>query len=75
MFARVTTNNELIPQNRGKDTGVLFDEEYKNAFKANIFAIKEKIEQGDFKFDSSDETHCDYCEIGFMCNKSLLSKY
>lgn len=74
-FARVTTNNELIPQNRGKDTGVCFDEEYKNAFKSNIFAIKEKIEQGDFRFDSSDDTYCGYCEIGFMCNKSLLNKY
>ncbi len=73
-FARVTTNSELIPQNRGKDTGVCFDEEYKNAFKSNIFAIKEKIEQGDFRFDSSDDTYCGYCEIGFMCNKSLLIK-
>lgn len=74
MFARVATNNDLIPQNRGKDTGVLFDEEYKNSFKANIFAIKEKIEQGDFRFDSSDDTYCGYCEIGFMCNKNLLNK-
>ncbi|MDX4037680.1 PD-(D/E)XK nuclease family protein [Aliarcobacter skirrowii] len=74
MFARVATNNDLIPQNRGKDTGVLFDEEYKNAFKANIFAIKEKIEQGDFRFDSSDDKYCGYCEIGFMCNKNLLNK-
>lgn len=74
MFARVTTNNELIPQNRGKDTGVLFDEEYENSFKANIFAIKEKIEQGDFRFDSSDDKYCGYCEIGFMCNKNLLNK-
>src|SRR5574344_676537 len=74
MFARVTTNNELIPQNRGKDTGVLFDEEYENSFKANIFAIKEKIEQGDFRFDSSDNKYCGYCEIGFMCNKNLLNK-
>lgn len=73
-FARVTTNNELIPQNRGKDTGVLFDEEYENSFKANIFAIKEKIEQGDFRFDSSDDKYCGYCEIGFMCNKNLLNK-
>ena len=52
----------------------LFDEEYENSFKANIFAIKEKIEQGDFRFDSSDDKYCGYCEIGFMCNKSLLSK-
>ena len=74
MFARVSTNSDLIPQNRGKDTGVLFDEEYKNSFKANIFAIKEKIEQGDFRFDSSDDTYCGYCEIGFMCNKNLLNK-
>ncbi|MGJ0301477.1 PD-(D/E)XK nuclease family protein [Aliarcobacter cryaerophilus] len=74
MFARVSTNSDLIPQNRGKDTGVLFDEEYKNSFKANIFAIKEKIEQGDFRFDSSDDKYCGYCEIGFMCNKNLLNK-
>ena len=74
MFARVSTNSDLIPQNRGKDTGVLFDEQYKNDFKANIFAIKEKIEQGDFRFDSSDDTYCGYCEIGFMCNKNLLNK-
>ena len=37
-------------------------------------AIKEKIEQGDFRFDSSDDKYCGYCEIGFMCNKSLLDK-
>ena len=73
-FARVTTNNELIPQNRGKDTGVWFDENYKNDLKSNIFAIKEKIEKGDFRFDSNDDTYCGYCEIVFMCNKSLLSK-
>ncbi|WP_198306047.1 PD-(D/E)XK nuclease family protein [Arcobacter vandammei] len=73
-FARVTTNNELIPQNRGKDTGVWYDENYKNDLKSNIFAIKEKIENGDFRFDSSDDTYCGYCEIGFMCNKSLLNK-
>ena len=73
-FARVTTNNELIPQNRGKDTGVWYDENYENDLKSNIFSIKEKIENGDFRFDSSDDTYCGYCEIGFMCNKSLLSK-
>ena len=48
--------------------------EYKNAFKSNILLIKEKIEQGDFRFDSSDDTYCGYCEIGFMCNKSLMNK-
>ena len=73
-FARVTTNNELIPQNRGKDTGVWYDENYENDLKSNIFSIKEKIENGDFRFDSNDDTYCGYCEIGFMCNKSLLSK-
>ena len=73
-FARVTTNNELIPQNRGKDTGVWYDENYKNDLKSNIFSIKEKIENGDFRFDSNDDTYCGYCEIGFMCNKSLLNK-
>lgn len=73
-FARVSTNNGLIPQNRGKDTGVWYDENYKNDLKSNIFSIKEKIEKGDFRFDSSDDTYCGYCEIKFMCNKSLLSK-
>lgn len=73
-FARVTTNNELIPQNRGKDTGVWYDENYENDLKSNIISIKEKIENGDFRFDSNDDTYCGYCEIGFMCNKSLLSK-
>ena len=74
MFARVATNNDLIPQNRGKDTGVWYDENYKNDLKSNIFSIKEKIEKGDFRFYSNDDTYCGYCEIGFMCNKSLLSK-
>jgi hypothetical protein len=74
-FARVTTNNGLIPQKRGKDTGVWYDENYKNDLKSNIFSIKEKIENGDFRFDSNDDTYCGYCEIGFMCNKSLLNKY
>ena len=74
IFARVTTNNDLIPQQRNKDTGVLFDEEFRSSFKANIFSIKEKIEQGYFRFDSTDDTHCGYCEIGFMCNKGLLRK-
>ena len=73
-FARVTTNNELIPQNRGKNTGVWYDEEYKDDLKANILLIKEKIEQGNFRFDSSDDTYCGYCELMFMCNKSLLIK-
>ena len=73
-FARVTTNNELIPQNRGKDTGVWYDENYKNDLKSNIFSIKEKIENGNFRFDRNDDTYCGYCEIGFMCNKSLISK-
>ena len=58
------------PENGGN----AFDEEYKSAFKSNILSIKEKIEQGDFRFDSTDDTYCDYCEIGFMCNKSLISK-
>ncbi|MGJ0359958.1 PD-(D/E)XK nuclease family protein [Aliarcobacter cryaerophilus] len=73
-FARVTTNNGLIPQKRGKDTGVWYDENYENDLKSNIFSIKEKIEKGDFRFDSNDDTYCGYCEIKFMCNKSLLSK-
>lgn len=73
-FARVSTNNGLIPQKRGKDTGVWYDENYENDLKSNIFSIKEKIENGDFRFDSNDDTYCGYCEIGFMCNKSLLSK-
>ena len=73
-FARVTTNNELIPQNRGKDTGVWYDENYENDLKTNILSIKEKIENGDFRFDSSDDTYCGYCELRFMCNKSLINK-
>ena len=73
-FARVTTNNELIPQNRGKDTGVWYDENYKNDLKSNIFSIKEKIENGDFRFDSNDDTYCGYCEIKSMCNMSLICK-
>ena len=73
-FARVTTNNELIPQNRGKDTGVWYDENYENDLKSNIFSIKEKIENGDFRFDSNDDTYCGYCEINNMCNKNLLNK-
>ncbi|MCT7464710.1 PD-(D/E)XK nuclease family protein [Aliarcobacter cryaerophilus] len=74
IFARVTTKEDLIPKVKDKDIGVLFDEDFKNSFKANIFAIKEKIEQGNFRFDSSDDTYCGYCEIWFMCNKSLLDK-
>ena len=74
MFARVATNNDLIPKNRGKDIGVWYDKNFENDLKSNIFAIKEKIEQGDFRFDSSDDTYCGYCEIGFMCNKNLLNK-
>jgi hypothetical protein len=73
-FARVTTNNEIIPQNRGKDTGVWYDENYKNDLKSNIFSIKEKIENGDFRFDSNDDTYCGYCEIKSMCNMSLICK-
>ena len=73
-FARVTTNNELIPQNRGKDTGVWYDENYENDLKSNIFSIKEKIENGDFRFDSNDDTYCGYCEIKSMCNMSLICK-
>ena len=49
-------------------------EEY-DTFRENIInENKEKIENGDFRFDSNDDTYCGYCEIGFMCNKSLLSK-
>ncbi len=73
-FARVSTQEELIPKYRGKDTGVFYDENYVNNLKANIFSIKEKIEQGNFKFDSNNEEYCGYCEISFICNKSLLKK-
>jgi len=73
-FARITTNEELIPKYRGKDTGVLYDENYENNLKSNILKIKEKIESGDFRFDSSNEEYCGYCEIRNMCNVSLLNK-
>ena len=73
-FARVSTQEELIPKYRVKDTGVFYDENYVNNLKANIFSIKEKIEQGNFKFDSNNEEYCGYCEISFICNKSLLKK-
>ena len=46
-------------------------------FVLNKWGIKEpelleKIEKGDFRFDSSDDTYCGYCEIGFMCNRNLF---
>ena len=31
-------------------------------------------EHGNFRFDSSDDKYCGYCEIGFICNKSLITK-
>ena len=73
-FARVSNNIEFIPQNRGKDIGVLYDEAFEKDLKENIINIKNKIEQGDFRFDSSDEKYCGYCEVKFMCNKSILNK-
>lgn len=73
-FARVTTNEELIPQNKKKDTGVLYDDIFEENLISNIKNIQEKIEEGNFIFDSSDEKHCEYCEIAFMCNKGLVNK-
>ena len=73
-FARIATNEDLIPKYRGKDIGILYDNSYKEDLKTNIFAIKEKIEQGDFKFDNSNVDYCGYCEIKNMCNQSILNK-
>ncbi|MAC83953.1 MAG: hypothetical protein CL624_07440 [Arcobacter sp.] len=73
-FARVATNEDLIPKYRGKDIGILYDTSYKENLKTNIFTIKEKIEQGDFRFDNSNEDYCGYCEIRNMCNQSILNK-
>jgi len=73
-FARVSTDEAFIPKNRGKDTGILYDSEYETNLKTNIYNIKNKIEEGDFRFDSSDETFCGYCEIRFMCHGGDLGK-
>ena len=73
-FARVSTNKELIPQNRGRDTGVLYESEYEANLKEQIFSIKEKIEKGDFCFDSSSEEYCGYCEVKNMCDSGLVNK-
>ncbi len=73
-FTRIATNEKLISQHRGKDTGVLYDKNYEQNLKENIYSIKEKIEQGDFRFDNSNEDYCGYCEIKNMCNENLLNK-
>lgn len=73
-FARVSTNEELIPQNRGRDTGVLYESEYEANLKGQIFNIKEKIENGEFCFDSSSEEYCRYCEMKNMCSSGLVNK-
>jgi ATP-dependent exoDNAse (exonuclease V) beta subunit len=75
-FARLSTDEELKPKedNKTKLKGVYYDDKYEADLKSNIFKIKEKIEQGDFTFDSSAEKYCGYCEIKNMCNKSLLNK-
>lgn len=73
-FARVATNEDFIPLNRGNEIGVLYDEEYENDLKTNIFTIKNSIEEGDFRFDNSNEDYCGYCEIKNMCNEGLLNK-
>ena len=73
-FARVTTKNSLIFETKTGPTGVWYGRDYRNDLKSNIFAIKEKIEQGNFRFDDINDEYCGYCEIKFMCNKSLLRK-
>jgi len=73
-FARVSNNESFVQDEKGKMFGVFYDEEYENNLKENIYAIQDKIEQGDFRFDNSDEKHCEYCDIRFMCSQSILNK-
>lgn len=70
-FARLTTNEKQIPKNRGKDSGVLYDDAFEENLKVNILRIKQQIEDGDFRFDSSNEAYCGYCEVKFMCNNGV----
>lgn len=73
-FAKLSNNASFVITDKGKEEGVFYDEEYEESLKANIYEIKSKIEQGNFSFDNSDEKHCEYCDVRFVCNQEILNK-
>lgn len=51
-----------------------FDDAYETKLKGLVFDTKEKIENGEFGFDNSDEKACGWCDFKFICHESVLGK-
>ena len=51
-----------------------FDDEYETKLKGIILDTKEKIENGEFGFDNSDEKACGWCDFRFICHEGVLDK-
>ncbi|MEA2099990.1 MAG: PD-(D/E)XK nuclease family protein [Campylobacterota bacterium] len=56
-----------------KDT-IHYTQEHENQLKELIYNTKEKIQNGEFIFNNSDEKICGYCDIKHICHESVLGK-
>ena len=52
----------------------IYNSEFEANIKKLIFTTKENIENGQFRFDNSDEKMCEWCDIKYICHESVLSK-
>ena len=52
----------------------IYNSEFETNLKKLIFTTKENIENGQFRFDNSDEKMCEWCDIKYICHESVLSK-
>ena len=62
---------------KGNDYGIKFVEQTsidKEAVKKLVSDTKQKIEDGDFSFNNSDEQMCEWCDIKYICHESVFSK-
>jgi len=73
-FAKLATNEDDIPLVRKNATGILYNKNYEDDLRKNIFKIKKLIENGNFGFDNSNEENCSWCDIKNICHQSVLLK-
>ena len=72
---RTTTKKEYNFANLCKDDECeTYNSEFEINLKKLIFATKDNIENGKFRFDNSDEKQCGWCDIKHICHESVLSK-
>jgi len=51
-----------------------YTDEYEARLKELVFDTKERIENGEFGFDNSDEKACGWCDYRFICHQGVLKK-